>query len=154
MVADLEELYRARRPEFCRAAAAIAGDRGLGEEAVQEAFAKAVRKRRTFRGRGSLEAWVWQIVVNAARDARRRQPPSASLRDLAESATQSNGRALALPLELLTERQREVLFLHYYADLDYAAIAEALGISPNTVGATLSTARTTLRRALAKEVTQ
>jgi hypothetical protein len=30
---------------------------------------------------------------------------------------------LGLPLELLTERQREVLFLHYYADLDYTTIA-------------------------------
>jgi RNA polymerase sigma-70 factor (ECF subfamily) len=58
-----------------------------------------------------------------------------------------------LPLELLSERQREVLFLHYYADLDYSTIADALGISPGTVGATLSTARSVLRRALASEVT-
>ena len=45
MIDALEQLYRARRPEFCRAAAAIAGDRALGEDAVQEAFARAVRKR-------------------------------------------------------------------------------------------------------------
>ena len=53
---------------------------------------------------------------------------------------------------MLTDRQREVLVLHYYADLDYATIAEALGISPGTVGATLSTARRVLRQALAPEV--
>jgi DNA-directed RNA polymerase specialized sigma24 family protein len=40
MIDALEQLYRARRPEFCRAAAAIAGDRALGEDAVQEAFAR------------------------------------------------------------------------------------------------------------------
>jgi DNA-directed RNA polymerase specialized sigma24 family protein len=153
MIGKLEELYRARRPEFCRAAAAIAGDRGLGEDAVQEAFAKAVRQRRTYRGRGSLEAWVWRIVVNAARDARRRRPPVTGLHDRPEAAL-LNGHEAAVPIELLTERQREVLFLHYYADLDYATIAEALGISPNTVGATLSTARGRLRRALVKEVTE
>jgi len=45
-----------------------------------------------------------------------------------------------------------VLFLHYYADLDYATIADALGISPGTVGATLTTARRLLRQALATEV--
>ena len=50
------------------------------------------------------------------------------------------------------ERQREVLFLRYYADLDYATIAAALGISAGTVGATLSTARGVLRRALTPEV--
>ena len=64
----------------------------------------------------------------------------------------TNGRGPSLPLELLTDRQREVLFLHYYADLDYTTIAEALGISPGTVGATLSTARGVLRRALVPEV--
>jgi DNA-directed RNA polymerase specialized sigma24 family protein len=151
MIDDLEELYRTRRPQFCRAAAAIAGDRAGGEDAVQDAFAKAVRKRRSYRGRGSLEAWVWRIVVNAARDARRKRSPLLGLRDRPVAPT-PNGDGSSLPLELLTDRQREVLFLHYYADLDYATIAEALGISPGTVGATLSTARRVLRRALAPEV--
>jgi RNA polymerase sigma-70 factor, ECF subfamily len=149
MIDALEQLYRARRPEFCRAAAAIAGDRALAEDAVQEAFASAVGKRRSFRGRGSLEAWVWRIVVNAARDARRRRPAVAAV---PPQAAASNGHSPLLPLELLSERQREVLFLHYYADLDYATIADALGISPGTVGATLSTARRLLRQALATEV--
>jgi DNA-directed RNA polymerase specialized sigma24 family protein len=152
MIDDLEELYRTQRPQFCRAAAAIAGDGGLGEDAVQDAFAKAVRKRRSYRGRGSLEAWVWRIVVNAARDAHRTRRPLLGLRDRPEAATPNGRGASSFPLELLTERQREVLFLHYYADLDYATIGDALGISPGTVGATLSTARRVLRQALAPEV--
>jgi DNA-directed RNA polymerase specialized sigma24 family protein len=151
MIDDLEELYRTRRPHFCRAAAAIAGDGAAGEDAVQEAFAKAVRKRRSYRGRGSLEAWVWRIVLNAARDARRKRRPLLGLRDRPEAST-PNGSGDLLPLDLLTDRQREVLFLNYYADLDYATIAEALGISPGTAGATLSTARRVLRRALEPEV--
>jgi RNA polymerase sigma-70 factor (ECF subfamily) len=143
MLDELEALYRARLDEFRRAAAAIAGDRELGCDAVQEAFAQAVRKRRSFRGSGTLEAWVWRIVVNAARDARRRRPAVAQAQDVA-----TNGHAPVLPLDLLTERQREIVFLHYYADLDYAAIAAALAISPGTVGATLNAARRALRRAL------
>ena len=142
MLDDLEALYRVRLNEFRRVAAAIAGDRELGCDAVQEAFASAVRKRRTFRGSGALEAWVWRIVVNAARDARRRRPMPVEHRGAA-----TNGHAATLPLDLLTERQREIVFLHYYADLDYAAIAEALAISPGTVGATLTAARKTLRLA-------
>lgn len=144
MLEELEALYRERLPEFRRVAAAIAGDREAGRDAVQEAFARAVRKRRSFRGRGTLEAWVWRIVVNSARDARRRQP-----RPLPTAP--GGGRDCfdpRLPLELLSERQREVVFLHYFAGLQYDEIAEALGISPGTVGATLNTARRTLRRAL------
>jgi DNA-directed RNA polymerase specialized sigma24 family protein len=142
MLDELEALYRAKLPEFRRVAAAIAGDRELGRDAVQEAFASAVRRRRGYRGSGSLEAWVWRIVVNAARDVRRRQAASPPY----QPAT--NGHRPVLPLDLLTERQREIVFLHYYADLDYAAIAEALEISAGTVGATLNAARRTLRQAL------
>ena len=139
MLDELETLYRNRLPEFRRVAAAIAGDRELGRDAVQEAFATAVRKRRSYRGDGTLEAWVWRIVVNSARDARRRrhEPPP--------EVASSNGHAPSVALDSLTERQREIVFLHYYADLDYAAIADALAISPGTVGATLTAARQRLR---------
>lgn len=139
---ELETLYRTRLPEFRRVAAAIAGDRELGRDAVQEAFAAAVRKRLTHRGDGTLEAWVWRIVVNAARDARRRSANPVA------AAPSTNGHVPVVPLDLLTERQREIVFLHYYADLDYAAIAKALAISPGTVGATLNAARRRLREAL------
>ena len=143
MVEQLEALYRDRLQEFRRVAAAIAGDRELGCDAVQEAFARAVRDASRYRGSGPLEAWVWRIVVNAARDARRRrlqlgEPPDAG----------TGTRSPEVPLELLTERQREIVFLHYYADLDYSAIADALEISPGTVGATLTVARRALRGAL------
>jgi RNA polymerase sigma-70 factor, ECF subfamily len=143
MLEELEAFYRTNLAELRRVATAIAGDRELGCDAVQEAFARAVRKRRSFRGSGTLDAWLWRIVVNSARDARRRRP------ELAEPAEPStNGHEPVIPLDLLTERQREIVFLHYYADLDYAAIADALEISPGTVGATLNAARRTLRAAL------
>jgi RNA polymerase sigma-70 factor (ECF subfamily) len=150
MVEELEALYRERLAEFTRAAVAIAGDEESGRDAVQEAFAKALRKRRRFRGEGTLEAWVWRIVLNAARDAGRRKRRKLA----AASPVDMRADELGLPLDLLTERQREVLFLHYYADLDYGTIADALDISSGTVGATLSAARQTLRGALTEEVSR
>ena len=53
---------------------------------------------------------------------------------------------------LMPERRRLILFLHYYADLDYATIAAVLEISPGTVGATLHSARAALRRLLEEAV--
>jgi RNA polymerase sigma-70 factor, ECF subfamily len=141
---ELEALYRLKLPEFRRVAAAIAGDTELGHDAVQEAFAAAVRRRRSFRGRAPLEAWVWRIVVNKARDARRRRPPHV--------APPPDVHVPDVPLETLTDRQREIVFLHYYAGLDYAEIASALRISAGTVGATLNAARRTLRNALEVQV--
>lgn len=145
MLDDLEALYTSRLADFRRVAAAIVGDRDLGRDVVQEAFASAVEKRRSFRREASLEAWVWRIVINAARDARRKRRTDRP--ELPEPITFAEP-TWRPPLELLTERQREVVFLRYYADLDYAAIADALAISPGTVGATLNAAHRSLRTAL------
>ncbi len=146
---ELEALYRSRFDVFTRVAASVTGDSERARDAVQEAFATAVRKRRSFRGEGPLEAWVWRIVLNVARsDARRSSPPV----EYGASAT-SNGHPeqdveLRVALARLPERQRTAVFLRYYADLDYASIAEALGISSGTVAATLNAAHTALRTRL------
>ena len=144
---EIESLYRERFRDFTRAAAAIVGDEEAGRDAVQDAFAKLVRKRRRFRGEGTLEAWAWRFVINAARDARPRPSQIPEVPDRVTARADDRG----IPLDLLTDRQREVLFLHYYADLDYTTIAHALRISSGTVGATLSAARQTLRGAMTRD---
>jgi RNA polymerase sigma factor (sigma-70 family) len=151
-LAQIEAAYRLRFREYASVAAGILGDREAGRDAVQEAFAKAVRGRRRFRGEGSLEGWLWRSVVNAAlSEARRRaaendrpapDPPAHSDRWGSE-ADDVQAAVAALP-----ERQRLVLFLRYYADLDYAAIGETLGIAPGTVAAALHAAHAAVRRQL------
>lgn len=149
---EIEHVYRQRLPEYRRVAAAILGDRELALDAVQDGFAIAVRQRATFRGDGSLEGWLWRIVVNAARGQQRRRPDEDELAD--EPSGRDNGSSaephdlVRAALSLLPERQRLVLFLRYYADLDYGAIADALDISTGTVGATLSSAHASLSRLL------
>jgi len=149
-LAAIEAVYRSRLPEFRRAAAAITGDRDLACDTVQDAFARAVRVRADFRGEGSLEGWIWRIVVNTTLSQVRAHRPTAELPE--EQAPPSNGQAdtshVRAALALLPERQRLILFLHYYADLDYQTIADAIDVSTGTVGATLHTARASLRRML------
>jgi RNA polymerase sigma factor (sigma-70 family) len=53
-------------------------------------------------------------------------------------------------VQQLPERQRLVLFLRHYADLDYGSIAVALSISDGTVAATLHAAHARLRQLLAE----
>ena len=48
----------------------------------------------------------------------------------------------------LPARQRLIVFLRYYADLDYATIAGALEIAPGTVGAALHAAHNSVRKQL------
>jgi RNA polymerase sigma factor (sigma-70 family) len=146
---ELEALYRSRFDVFARVAASVTGDTERARDAVQEAFATAVRKRRSFRADGPLEAWVWRIVLNVARsDVRRSVPPVDYHKAVSTNGHPEDDAELRVALSRLPERQRTAVFLRYYADLDYVAIGEALGISTGTVAATLSSAHTALRSRL------
>jgi RNA polymerase sigma factor (sigma-70 family) len=147
---DLEALYRASHSDLVRVATAITGDIEAGRDAVHDAFVSVVRVRATFRGDGTLEAWVWRAVVNSARTRRRAMsdelPESSSTHEADDSVDDADEvRAL---IRLLPERQRLVLFLRYYADLEYESIADVLGVRPGTVGAALHAAHRTVRRHL------
>jgi RNA polymerase sigma factor (sigma-70 family) len=145
-LSQIEAVYRREFPRFVHVATAITSDVELAADAVQDGFARAIRLRRSYRGTGSLEGWLWRIVVNAARD---RAGTKLASTDAAPEATAapsaSDPSEVRTLLAKLPERQRLVLFLRYYADLDYDAIATALEISSGTVGATLHAAHTTLR---------
>lgn len=146
---EIESVYRDRFTAFARTATAIAGDVEAGRDAVQEAFAKAVCERHAFRREGTLEAWLWPIVVNEARDrARRRRRVAVTAGERTSDGQRSEDDALRAALAALPERQRLAAFLRYYADLDYEGIATVLGIRPGRVGATLNAAHAALRRSL------
>lgn len=153
-VEALESVYRADFPRFVRAAAAIVGDEGAGRDAVQEAFAQAIRKRTSFKGEAPLEAWVWRVVINEALALRRRSAPELEL-DSESSASPSvpeQDVAVRAWVASLPERQRLAVFLRYFADLDYQSIATALGVEVGTVSATLATAHAALRRSYEEAV--
>ena len=148
----LEQLYRDRYRTFRDVLAGIVGSHDLAREVVQEAFARALRERRRFRGEGSLEAWVWKIAVNAGLKKRRNLVREQELEtepaaDPVAAADPSIREAvLALP-----PRRRLVIFLRYFADLSYREIAQIVGVSEGTVAATLAQAHRELARRLERE---
>jgi RNA polymerase sigma-70 factor (ECF subfamily) len=151
-VSELEQVYRADFPCFVRVATAICGDEQSGADAVHDAFVQAVRNRRSYRGEGPVQAWVWRMVVNAAKK-RTRTEVFLEPEELADTHVNGFGDPVRSLIASLPERQRLTLFLRYYADLDYQSIAAVLGISPGTVGATLTAAHAALRGPL-KEADQ
>jgi RNA polymerase sigma factor (sigma-70 family) len=149
-LAQLEALYRTRFEQYSRVASAICRDAEGGRDAVQAAFAAAVRERGSFRGTGSLEGWVARIVINEARRVAR-EPRLESLERAPEARTNGvpdDSLGLRAWIAALPDRQREALFLRYYADLDYRTVADVLGIEVGTVSATLSAAHQALRKRL------
>jgi len=151
-VREIEMVYLSRFNEFCSVANAILHDRERAKDAVQDAFVSALSRRDQWRREGSLDAWLWRAVLNAARDRRRKHEaipvsdPVAAVRvEPSGSFGGSAAGAFADALAGLTERQRLVLFLRYYGDLGYRQIADTLGIKPGTVAATIHQAHEHLR---------
>jgi RNA polymerase sigma-70 factor (ECF subfamily) len=155
LIAELELLYRGRYRQFVRVATAIVGE-DRAHDVVQEAFARAIRSLDSYRGEGTVEAWLWQVLINAARAVRQSLVATSLLNERTEGWTTENGHTddgVRAWVVSLPERQRLAVFLRYYADLDYRSIGEVLGVEVGTVSATLSAAHTSLRRSL-KEVSR
>jgi RNA polymerase sigma factor (sigma-70 family) len=151
---DLEALYRDRYAVFLRAASAIVEDSDLARDVIQEAFAAAINRRRSLLHREATEAWLWRIVTRKAFDQLRRrqrtgtQPSGwvdASTVAEASQTPPENDPLLRAAIRSLPERQRLALFLRFYADLDYRAIAGVLGVAPGTVAASLNAAQKSLK---------
>jgi RNA polymerase sigma-70 factor (ECF subfamily) len=147
---EIERVYRKRYVPFLRATAALLGDEQRAHDAVQEGFARALTRRKQFRG-GSLEAWIWRIVVRHALDLRRRTLGQLEDELPVELVESERDPELAAAIRRLPPRRRLIVFLRYFGDLSYEAIGELCGISEGTVGAALAQAHTQLRRELELE---
>ncbi|SCE82433.1 RNA polymerase sigma-70 factor, ECF subfamily [Micromonospora chokoriensis] len=128
---------------------AMTGDLNEAQEAVQEAFTRALVKPGRFTGLDNPEAWLRRVAVNVARSRHRRRrvltgllrrigPPPA----VADRAPEHL--ALLAALRGLPEGQRHALALHYLVDLPIGEVAATLGVSPGTVKSRLSRGRQAL----------
>jgi RNA polymerase sigma-70 factor (ECF subfamily) len=142
---EIERVYRQRYVGFRNALATVCGSQEAARDAVQEAFARALRDWASFRGEAPLEAWIFRIALRAALESRR-NGREVSLEDAVDPALPEPERdpAIAAALRALPPRRRLVVFLRYFADLSYAEIAFVCGISEGTVAAALSQARAAL----------
>ena len=159
MAADaesIEDLYRTRYASFRGGLATLTGSYDTAHDAVQEAFAQALRDRDQYRGghETSLAAWVWRIAFRVAARSRGAVQPELALEDIVEAASipePERDPVLAQALRRLPPQRRLVVFLRYFADLSYAEVASLCGINEGTVAATLAHAHADLLRDLQRE---
>jgi RNA polymerase sigma-70 factor (sigma-E family) len=155
--AGFAEFYQASRDSCLRAVAASTGDAGAAEDLVAEAFARAWASWRTVCGHPAPQAWVVRTALNAKvswwRRRRSEGPlPAGDLQPCGPAAEPPAGesvdQAIMAVLRRLPARQREVVALRIFLDLDTARTAEVLGIAPGTVTAHMARALATLRTEL------
>jgi RNA polymerase sigma-70 factor (sigma-E family) len=151
------EFFRASWEPCLRAVAASTGDPARAEDQLAEAFARAWASWRKVSRHPAPRAWVVQTALNAGTSWWRRRARELPLIGQDAPAPGRPPPALDTPLlnavRRLPDRQREVLVLRVFLDLDIETTAAQLAIAPGTVRAHLSRAVTALRRELANHDT-
>jgi RNA polymerase sigma-70 factor (ECF subfamily) len=167
---ELVELYQHRLVAIMNH---LVGNAAEAEDLAQEAFLRVYRARKKYRPRSKFSTWLFTIANNLALNAlRARQrkpvvplptqdsgplgprPAEQIVRDRGSGPMQRMQRQeladiVRQALEGLNERQRLAVVLNKFEDLNYAEIAEIMGLTTKAVKSLLSRARANLRDALA-----
>jgi RNA polymerase sigma-70 factor (sigma-E family) len=152
-------LYQAHALGLTRLAVVMLGDRPAAEDVVQEAFCGLYRRWHKLTDTEKALSYVRSSVINGCRSVlRRRQrqpggltgdPPGES----AESAAMvsEEHRQVLTAIRRLPSRQREVLVLRFYLDLDEGEIAASMRVTRGTVKSATSRALAALGRILGEQ---
>jgi RNA polymerase sigma-70 factor (sigma-E family) len=155
---DFDLMFRSMWDSQVRIAALLLRSTAAAEDAVQEAFAGVYRRWHTIRDRPGAQAYLRTAVINATRSAQRRDIVSRRFlnRTRAESAPAADAellqseadRTLLAALDGLSNSQREVLILRYYAGQSETEISQTLNMPPGTVKSHASRGLAVLRKAM------
>lgn len=147
----VERLAREQHVRLVRAVALSCGSLPAAEDAVQEAFARALQRARAGEPFTHLGGWVVTVALNLTRSAGRRSWRTVPLTEHAGGRVDPVDPALVdlqRAVDALPRRQREVVVLHYYLGFEVRLIALLLEVSDGNVKNALHRARASLAKAL------
>jgi RNA polymerase sigma-70 factor (sigma-E family) len=152
---EFAAFYRDAKDDCLRAVVATTGDRHLAEDLVAEAFARAWASWRKVARHPAPQAWVVRTALNTNVSwwRRRRREVAWDGQDRpggdgTASDTLVPDTAVMAALRQLPLRQRQVVALRVFLDLDTATTAVSLGIATGTVTSHLARATGALRAEL------
>ena len=164
-----EELLLAHQTNVYNLALKMTGNQTDAEDVTQEAFFKAFRLLKGFRGDSRFSVWLYRITYNQCLDflrkRKRNQAMSLSqfddegdnfvleipdVRELPENAAirRELGKAINKTINELDQNYREIIVMREIADMSYSDIAKTLNINEGTVKSRLSRARKNLANSL------
>jgi RNA polymerase sigma factor (sigma-70 family) len=145
---DYAALYRAVGPALWHAIYAYAGGlREVADDAVAEAFARAIQHDRGIRRPPS---WLYRTAFRIAAAELRRRSTLTEMGDPPVEAPPEAAEILTA-LRRLSPSQRAAVYLHYQADLPVREVAHLMGTSAGAVKVHLHRGRKRLRELLGTE---
>lgn len=154
---DFEEFYLATKDRVYRTVLAAAGEHPQAEDAVAEAFARALEHWPYVSTHPNPAGWVMLTALNHTRSwwrLRRREAPVEDLRRYGRSTGDPPDTltgAVRGAVRALPRRQREVVALRLVADLSAEETAGLLGITAATVHVHLHRALQSLRATVGED---
>jgi len=154
----------------------VVGNAEEAEDLSQEVFLRVYRARKKYRARSKFSTWLFTIAnhlaLNSIRSRQRKPAVPLALNDSGplgprplehlarDGATQpaqvAQQRELAdvirRAVDGLNERQRMAVLLNKFEEMNYAEIADVMGLTTKAVKSLLSRARTNLRAVLKEYV--
>jgi len=167
--ADLVDRYRHRLVGIMNH---LIGNADEAEDLAQEVFLRVYRTRHKYTPKAKFSTWLFTIAnnlaMNAIRDRQRRKtlplgvsdsgplgvwPTELTAADRAAPPTaglqqQELAAVIRAALDELNERQRVAVVLNKFEDMNYADIADVMGLTAKAVKSLLSRARAKLRERL------
>ena len=147
-----------------RLAYAFVKNEGKAEDIVQEVFIRYYINLDIFEGLSSVKTYLYRITVNECRNyfkswAYRKMELSNLVNNLLshkqtpeeELLQKEQEEYIAVKINELSSKYKEVLWLHYFAELTVEEIGEVLKCSPNTIKTRLVRGRKAARLTLEEE---
>lgn len=157
----LAACVRAHGAVLGRLCMALLGSQADADEAAQETLLRAHRAMTTYRGEGSIKAWLCGIARHVCAHALETRRRGRQLLEVVpapgevgpdELARRQHARALREALARLKPTEREAVVLHYVADLSHREIAAACNIDEAAARKRTSRALAHLRSVLPHEI--
>jgi RNA polymerase sigma factor (sigma-70 family) len=142
---QVAQLYEAEAPKMWRALVGFTANREIANDAVAEAFARALRDASSIE---DLRSWTWAVAFRIASAELRRSTVVIHDPRAEDPGPSDSVPELVRALRLLPTNQRLALVLHDYADRPTPEVAAVLGCSRATVHVHLSRGRRKLRELL------
>ena len=154
--ADFDRLYEASYQRIFRTLVTVLRDRAAAEDCTQEAFLRAFRSWKNWKGDAPAEAWLHRIAINAAISYRRRErirEVGQLIRRLGiprdpDPTEASIGPDLVRELRALPPKQSAAIVLRHLHGYTNREIAASLGVPERTIASRLAAARSRLRARL------
>jgi RNA polymerase sigma-70 factor (ECF subfamily) len=158
------ELVVRYEQETFRVAYLVLRDTDDAKDAAQEAFIRAYRSMKTFKGDRPFRPWILRIATNQAltlAKRRRRWESSGLAPERAEGGGADamvvdgeRAEALMAALQRLREKDRVIVYLRYFLELSERELAEHLGCAQGTVKSRLHRSLSRLRETIASDFPQ